>query len=483
MGKKRSKHKKPRKARSKGPPPAPAKPKPAVAWGIFAWGLVMHLIYLQAGSVLSFFFGDALYYLQKAGHLAAGTSLDADLPFHPPLVAWLLTPLAWLTSSQTAVYTAAKVLMAAFNAATYAGLYLLLRPRVPWATYACLLMPLSFGELLLSATPNSEAVYRLLLVALLLVGWRWPAAGGVLHGLAALTRAEHAIAGLVLLALGLARPERRRFAAVTGLVAAAVLLPYTIAVSLDLRAYNADHAETLPEPLPTIVPVSFYGPLNFALAQTEDGIHFSRRTLPASQGEAAALDPNHPKHNDYIVHGYRIGLAAIWDDPGRFLARSLSKLGHSARAFTYGWTWRDLPKGSTWTRQPVDMASASAPAYEILMGLAMALGAWHLRRDRWLLGIGFAFVAYRLAINVAFFPYLRSMTIAAPFVLVLLVAGLAAAFKHLTPRVLGTIVLFLALFHLVTGLGDRKYLEKGERDERGAVIEDRPVILKYDGPS
>ncbi len=482
MAKKRSKHKKPGKARPKGPAPAPVKAKPAVAWGIFAWGLAMHLVYLQDGSVLSFFFGDALYYLQKARHLVEGTSLDADLPFHPPLVAWLLTPLAWLASSQTAVYNAAKVLMAAANAATYAGLYVLLRPRLPWAAQACLLMPLSFGELLLSAIPNSEAVYRVLLVALLLLGWRWPAAGGVLHGLAALTRAEHAVAGLVLLLLGLTRPERRRFAAITGLVAAAVLLPYTIAVSLDLRTYNAAHADTLPEPLPTVVPVSFYGPLNFALAHTEDGIHFSRRTLPVSQGEAA-LDPNHPKHNAYIVHGYRVGLGAIWEKPGRFLDRSLAKLGHSAKAFTYGWTWRDLPKGSTWQRQPVDMALASAPAFEVLVGLAMALGVWHLRRDRLLLGVGFALVAYRLAINVAFFPYLRGMAIAAPFTLVLLAAGLAALCQRFTPRVLGTIVVVLGLFHVVTGLRPRGYLEKGERDARGAIIEDRPVVLKYDGSS
>ncbi len=215
MAKKRSKHKKPRKVSI----PAPERATPAVAWGIFAWGLVMHLIYLQDGSVLSFFFGDALYYLQKARHLAEGTSLDADLPFHPPLVAWLLTPLAWPASSQTAVYTAAKVLMAAFNAATYAGLYVLLRPRLPWATQACLLMPLSFGEMLLSATPNSEAVYRALLVALLLLGWRWPAAGGVLHGLAALTRAEHAVERGGKAPLSLIRPARQASPAGTGVPA------------------------------------------------------------------------------------------------------------------------------------------------------------------------------------------------------------------------------------------------------------------------
>lgn len=474
----RKKRKKPEKAKTPSRAPA-AKARPGVAWGIFAWGFVVHLVFLQDGSATSFFVGDGIYYLQKARHLIEGTSLDAGLPFHPPLVSWLMVPLWWFVSSGSAVLLGAKVVMALANAATYAVLYLLLRPRVLYATLFCALLPLYFGELLLSAAPNSEAVYRLLLVVLLWLGCRWPVVGGVLHGLAALTRTEHLVFGLVLLAIGLSRPERRRFAAITAAVALAVVLPYTIAVSFDLRAYNAEHASTLPEPLPTLVPVSFYGPLNFALAQTEAGIHFSRQELPVSGNDAAALDPNHPKHNAYIVHGYRIGLAAIWHDPGRFAARSLAKLGHSLRAFACGWTWRDLPKGDKWTRQPVDMAYASAPFYEAVAALLIVLGAWHLRHDRWLLGLGLALVAYRLAINVAFFPYLRSMMIAAPFAVLLLFAGLTRIFKHFTPHVVGTLWLAAALFHLATAFGARDFLAKGERDARGQLLDDRPVILEY----
>lgn len=472
--------KRPRKKPARTTAAAETLPAPSwrVALAIFAWALAAHLVYLQDDSATAFFFGDGHYYLQKARHLAEGTSLDADLPFHPPLVAWLLTPLWWVVAPAR-VYAAAKVLMAALNAATYLALYWLLAPRLRYAALFLLLLPLNFGELMLSATPNSESVYRLLLAGLLLLGTRWPVAGGVLHGLAALTRAEHAVVGLGLLAYGLARPRHRRFAATTGAVAVAVLVPYAVATAADLRAYNARHAATLPEPLPTVVPVSFYGPLNFALAHTEDDIHFSRRRLPPSGGDAA-LDPNHPVHNDYLVHGYRIGLAAIAGDPGRFLERSLAKAGHSVLAFFYGWTWLDLPKGDEWTRQPVDMALARAPAYEVFAALLMLLGAWHLRRDRWLLGVGFALVAYRLAVNVAFFPYLRGMTIAAPFALLLAFCGLKALFKHFTPHVAGALWLGLALFQLTTGFGERSYLQAGERDARGAILEDRPVRLKYE---
>jgi hypothetical protein len=115
------------------------------------------------------------------------------------------------------------------------------------------------------------------------------------------------------------------------------------------------------------------------------------------------------------------------------------------------------------------------------MGLLELLGAWHLRRDRPLLAVGLGLVAYRLAINVAFFPYLRSMAIAGPFVLLLVFAGLSRIFKQLTPYVLGVVLLGLALFHLLTGFGERRYLQRGERDASGQVIEDRPVVLTYDG--
>lgn len=492
MGKKRAQHKKARNPVPKAGPvpkadpvpktsPAP-KTRPAVALGLFAWGLVAHLVYLQDSSVTAFFFGDGHYYLQKALHLAQGTGLDAGLPFHPPLVSWLLVPL-YKMIPQASVYVAAKVLMAVANATTYAVLYLLLRPRLPYVTLFCAFLPLSFGELQLSATPNSEAIYRLLLALLLLLGFRWPALGGLLHALAALTRAEHVVLGLLLAALGLIKPERRRFVAVTAGVALAVMLPYTLAVSADLAAYNEQHAGTLPEPLPTLVPVSFYGPLNFALAQTEDGIHFSRRNLPASQSDDT-LDPNHPVHNRYIVSGYRVGFEAIFSQPARFVNRSLSKVGHSLRAFAQGWTWRDLPKGSLWTRQPVDMSLASSSGawfYEGIVLLLILLGAWQLRNDRQLLMLGFALVVFRLAINVAFFPYLRGMAIVAPFVLLLVFHGLVRFFKHLTPQVLGVVWLGLVLFHLVTGLGERKYGQSGERDVHGQILDDRPMVLKYSG--
>ncbi|HVS03811.1 MAG TPA: hypothetical protein VMT16_13675 [Thermoanaerobaculia bacterium] len=481
-------------ARRRQRPPAGAPPAPessrrgAVLWagGVFLWALVCHLVYLRGDllfdkPVSPLFFGDGVHFLAHARQLAAGESLGAALPFHPPLTAWLLTPLwRWLEQPEL-VYQASKLLMVVLNGATYAMTFLLLRRRTPLAGPICLLLPLCFGELLLSSVANSEAVYRPLLGGMLLLGFRWPLAGGALHAAAALTRAEHLpVALLALAALAVALPARRRWAAATAASCVLLLVPYLLTAHRQLVAYNLEHAAELPAPLPTWVPISFYGPLNFALAQREEGIFFSRRTLPVA-AEDATLDPRHPIHHRYVTQGYRLGFAAIAAAPGRFLSRTLAKAGHSLQAVGYGWAWRDLPKGREWLRPPIDMAFAREPLYLAVALALAALGAWSLRRDRPLLAVGGLLLAYRLAVNVAFFPYLRSMMIAAPFFLFLLLAGLQPLARGATRRVLVTVLVLLGGFHLATGWRTRDYRLSGERDAAGVIYDDRPVVVRFTG--
>ncbi len=455
---------------------------------VFGWGLLIPGLFLAgdklfARPISAFFFADGIHYLESARHWVAGTHIDAGLPFHPPMMGWLLAPLWWWLEEPEAVYRASKMLMVILNALTYAAVFRLLR-RVPvlrWpALPIALLLPLVFGEMLLSSVANNEAFYRFLLALLLLLGWRRPAMSGVLHAVATLTRAEHLVFLPLLLLVGLVQSSRRS-ALISAAVFAVLMVPYAVVTSAGLRDYNTRHAEILPESLPVVVPVSFYGPLNFALAQTEDDIFFSRRTLPIVRGANAALDPNHPVHNEAIVHGYRIGLEAIRDDPERFGMRSLRKAMFSLRAFVYGWTWRDWPKKTEWRRWPVDMASSRAPVYEAIMGALMLIGLWALRRERAVLAVGLGLVAYRLAINLAFFPYLRSMMIAAPFALVLAVTGVGYLLRRAARPLVVVLLVGLAAFHLVTASTPRRYLLAGERDAQGAIIDDRIVRLKYDG--
>lgn len=454
--------------------------------GVFAWALLVHLVYLRGDLLLTrpvsaFFAGDGLHYLERARHLAEGTAFGADLPFHPPLTSWLLVPLWWVFDQPASVFAASKILMAAVNAAGYAVVYVLLRYRVPHAGPIALLLPLSFGELLLSSVANGEAIYRLLLLLLVVVGLRRPLLAGALHAAAALTRAEHLPFAVAALAVTLAAfPRWRRPALLAAAAAALLLAPYALATTADLRAFNAQHAAELPEPLPVWVPVSFYGPLNFALAQTEDEIFFSRRSLPVSEADAA-LDPRHPVHNDYIVHGYRIGLARIAADPLRFLRRGMAKLGFSLHALGSGWTWRDIPKGSSWIRRPVDLAYAPAFAWEAVALVVIALGAWRLRGEKTFLAAGAALLAYRLLVNVAFFPYLRGMAIVAPFWLALFWSGWAVPFRRYTRKVLVVALVLLGGYHLATGGLARNYRLSGERDTAGRILDDRTVTLEYAG--
>ncbi len=468
-------------------------PKPSGAWraallplGIFAWSLLVQIVYLRGELLIDspispLFFGDGPHFLETARAWADGRVLASGLPFHPPVTIWLLVPLWSLLSEATTVYVASKLLMVLLNAATAVGIFLLLRERIPQAAFVSLLLPLGFGELLLGSVANSESAYRLLLVVLLLLGRRWPIVAGLVHGLAILTRAEHILLAGLLLLWGLARTNLRRQALLTLVAAVAVLLPWSLHTHGALHDYNQRFAEELVEPLPEWVPVSFYGPLNFALAHAEEDIFFSRQTLPVPRGEASSLDPTEPTHNAYVLHGYRIGLEVIAQNPVRFVRRTLRKLAFSMRALAPGWTWRDFPRSGLWIRRPVDLASAAAPVYTTIFLTLAVYGAWTRREDRLLLAVIFALVLYRLAINAMFFPYLRGMTIASPAVLVLAVVGIASLFRHLGRPVLIAGMLLVGGYHLASGWQVRNYGLTGERDPSGRIIDDRTVTLQFKG--
>lgn len=449
----------------------------------FIWGAAE-----RSSPISAFFFGDSLHFLEAGRHAAQGASWNAGLPFHPPLMGWW-TQLFWHVLEQPErVFLATKVSMALVGALTWAIVHRLIRERVRGALWICLLAPLGFGEMLLSASVNSETVYRLLVVAILWNGWRRPWLAGALSGLAALTRAEHlpivlVVAGALLLMVR----ERRRFTIVALATMAAVLVPYTLDTHRSLSDYNQRFAHSLPAPLPTWVPVSFYGPLNFALAQREDDIFFARRSLPPAPGSMQALEPNFRPHHEVITNGYRIGLETIMEDPGRFVSRSVAKLRFSLHAATYGFTWRDLPGPPTWHRPPVDLAySPNGPLHlVIVLGLA-GLGAWTMRRQKTFLFVGGTLIVFRLAIGVAFFPYLRSMMIAAPFLSILTITGAitllgkipsAERFEKMFPLV----VALLLTYHLITVLQPRRFTLDGERSRDGRIIDDRPVTLEYQG--
>ncbi len=472
-------------APERGGPAPGGGPEPASSWWVLLWAVLVHGIALavsplRATPVGLFFFGDGVIYLEQARRLALGEPLMmAGLPLQPPLPIWLATPLWWLFGEPATVFLAAKLVTVAMSAATCVLLYRLLAGRVSFALPLALFLPLGFGELALASAWSAEVPYRLLLAALLWLGWRRPALSGLLHGLAASARPEHLGLALALAAYFLwRRPERRRAVAVTALAGALALLPAVLSANGALAAYNQRHAAELVSPLPEWVPVSFGGPLNFALGQREEELFFARRTLPAPPDRPAELDPTWAPHHEAVVHGWRLGFAEIAARPGRFLARSAAKVWASLGVLGHGWTLRDLPNPPEWVRLPVDVASARSPVW-LWMSLGLAsFGAWVLRRERQLLGVGALLLGYRLLVAVAFFPYLRSTMIVWPFLLLLVAAGAVALvpekLRRFWPWVLGA----LALAHLLVALVEPDYRLAGERDDAGEIIDDRPVTLR-----
>lgn len=459
------------------------RPHPAY---VFLWAVLVHAAFLigspdREEPASALLYGDSVQYLLQARALVEGAPFNEGLPFHPPATAWLLTPLWLLTKDVAVVSLGAKLLMLLANAATYTLFFLLVRQRLPHAFWICLLLPLNFGELLLSSAVTSEAVYRLLLALLLVLGTRVPLLSGVLHGLATLTRAEHLLLGLVALAIGLVRPASRRAALTTAAPALLLLAAHTAWTARGIADYNRRHAGELAEPLPVVVPVSVYGPLNFALAQGGRDIHFSREALPPSPRGASTLEPRFAPHNRFLLHGYGIGLERIARRPLWFVERTAAKLWYSSKAAAYGWTALDLPKPRLWTRQPVDMGYGEAPVYHVFVLALIAAGAWQLRRERWFLAVGGALLAYRLLVNVLFFPYLRGVAVVSPFYLTLFLAGLALPFHRFAGRVLAGLLVALGLAHLAAAPVPRRYLASGERDASGIVLDDKRVLVKLAG--
>ncbi|MBN2383580.1 hypothetical protein JXQ70_11930 [bacterium] len=450
------------------------------------WVLVVQGIWIFSGLDATFpssifFRGDSVHFLEQARHIAQGRTYNANLPFHPPLTAWILVPLWWLCPTPEAVHIASKIVMLLLNALTLTFFFVLIRNSVPHAFWFCMLLPFSFGEMLLSSAVNSEAVYRFVLVVLLWLGFRRPFLGGLLNALACLTRAEHLWLLVLVCIVGLFVRDRRRFVIMNLVGCLCVLAPYMVVTAGRINAYNSAFKDRLIEPLPVLVPITLYGPLNFALAQASDDLFFSRSLLPTTEGTDAQLDPLSPTHNRYMNHGYSLGMKRIISGPGPWLLRVGNKILFSMRAVSYGWTWRDVPNRQTWLRPPVDMAHSFSGLYFALCLALIGVGAWHLRKEKRLLGIAGVLLLYRLGMNALFFPYLRSMMILSPLWLVLMLTGLTLCFKSWLKRILIGLLIGAGFIQCFALEGNLDYYIQGKSDRHGQILQDDNVTINFVG--
>ena len=241
--------------------------------------------------------------------------------------------------------------------------------------------------------------------------------------------------------------------------------------------------------LPTFVPITSYGPLNFALANNAQATGGFQRSLLSSRSREAVLDLADPQHRHYFLNGAGEGLRWIAGHPGGFLALAARKIDIVTRSLDLGWTPWNLPLGRTGTRRPVDIFAPDRSGLRFLQTALLGAGVWLLTRrraHRSLLLLACP-IAGALLAGVFFFGYVRLGVLTLPFVFALegvAIAGLAGRLpaglrERLSRGAIPWILTAAALAVLAfAATQDRNYSASGSTDRPGGkLIRDAEVRI------
>lgn len=421
-------------------------------WSDGRWALVLGLLaallrilFLLSGTDRSwpytvFYEGDSETFYRFARALLAGELYDGGIPFHPPGFALFLAGLQKLVGAGAAnaavPHLAIKVVLAVLVGGGSVALLYLATAAVLGRTVAivaALLAAFHFGLYVLAIAPVGDGLFQLLLLAAIVLVFRQPEgklkAGrvvllGLVWGAMALTRAEGILLGGLAVGYGAylswkSAPSARAASrwrtllpwAAVGLVAAAVVLPWTVRNALRLGEAERRLAGGLAEPLPRFVPVTMYGPLNLALANHSGADGSFSPALLAASGDSAQLRLTNPEHLRYLLHGDEIAFAWIRTHPAEFAQLIWKKWRLSFGALRLGWTQWNLPGGLTGLRRPVDLFVPERASALVLWLPALLAGVPLLARGgpqqrRWL-GLTLLLTAASLAVIALFFGYAR----------------------------------------------------------------------------
>ncbi|HVC19211.1 MAG TPA: hypothetical protein VNE16_03970 [Vicinamibacterales bacterium] len=485
------------------------------------------VVWHEAGTPASAFYqGDTRAFLAYAADLVAGRPFDNGIPFHPPGWPFVLalfyrvmgfSPLAGRPIDPDAI----KVFVAAISGLAV-GLSTLLAGELA-GTGAMLAVALlgtfHFGHIVEGTTPNSEALYGLLLVVALLLAWSWlrhtgdraPGRGrrwirplllGAVCGFATLVRAEFELCAALLLA---ARwlptlPRRGRVSESAAFVVGLVLLlaPSTVAHWRSLSAFNAAHTSDFPGPLPTFAPVTSYGAFNFAMGNHEnaDGEPNSDHPLLATctpeESKLLAegqLDLSCPAVYDLFVHGYGIGASWLVTHPARALWLIGRRASMTSGVFALGYFAGDLPAGVDGVRRRADLLD---PADRILWPVHLALiiaGAlllWRRRQVQALVLLALPLITLA-ASALLFYGYVRLGVAYLPVFWVLEGTALAALagrvvaaprIRRQAPAVVLAIGLAALALQAVAGSSPRPLILTGPRQPDGRLIQDETIRIR-----
>jgi hypothetical protein len=394
--------------------------------------------------------------------------------------------------------------------------YLVARPYLGRAVAltAAMISLYSFGLYVLAIAPVSESLYQTLLLISLLVWTRkcrhplaiegrvslaWGSILGCLLGLLCLTRAEGMLVALLLLLIGAGSAMfalRRGASAMSSLgpwiaVAVAmivVIAPWTIRNAVRLHEVNTGLAGQIAHPLPEFVPITAYGPLNFALANNELAKGTFSRDILTSQAQSATLDIRDPQHLEFFLHGYEIGWTFIREHPGRFARLVLTRWGLFFDSLRLGWTQWNLPAGLDGVRRPVDLFVPESSvglwinAPLMFFGFVLLLRRVFRKDDdasatlakRWLALVSLVTACGMIATGL-FFGYARLGVLLLPIWFTLAAITISAVARVIPwrvsvsrpriPIVLAAIVALLFLIEAWGAAGDRNYRATGTQTE------------------
>ncbi|MEZ4649890.1 MAG: glycosyltransferase family 39 protein [Candidatus Eisenbacteria bacterium] len=431
-------------------------------------------------------------------------------------------------------HLAVKACTAGIGSLAVPLLYLLLRRYFgrTAALASALVATYSFGLYVISIAPVTESLYLVLLLGACLLlstfvhplspaglelspaasdgGWmdRPAAVGrlvafalGVVLGLLSLTRAEGVLIVFGLVVLGFAGswpwvgswlrrgPAREshmggrsaRALSGSGLVTwsvvalgfVIVLAPWTARNAGALQAVNARFASRMAEPLPTFVPITAYGPLNFALANNREAEGPFSREILTSRAHTATLDVTDPQHLEYFLHGYRIGFDWIRSHPADFVRLVLRKWTIYFEAGSLGFTQWDLPGGLDGVRRPVDIFVPDSKIAMWILFPLVVLGAVRTfvaggPERRWCFLTLFLTIAGLISTGL-FFGYARLGVLVLPFWISLAVAGVTHLVRDYAPPIRNPLlrrawmvpVVLLLLLEAWGATGDRNFHATG----------------------
>ncbi|MCY1034615.1 glycosyltransferase family 39 protein [Corallococcus sp. BB11-1] len=480
------------------------------AWSLgaaFAASLLLRGLYLWGAPDRDwpfsiFFAGDARFFHTAAVDLARGRDAATALPYHPPLFPALLGGLYHLLGEPRGSALPYKLALACVGAATVAlclGWWRrLLGPA--WSAVAAGLYATSFGWLVLSTTYSNETLSALWLCftcALVLKGGEslsWPAAValGAVMGLGTLTRAEHLGLWPFLLVYAWTARERERpprpwlwrWGAAVG-VSLLVLVPGAVRNLDTMRTLNAQAPHL--EPLPEWVPVTVYGPLNFAMANHAGATGGFTPALINQGGSNGQLEPSRPEHRRLLLHGYAEGLRWMVAAPGDAARLAWTKLDLWLDGLRLGVGVSDVPGGLVGARAPVDVfvpddARLKWPLTALLLA-GMLLSLRPAFAPFRLLSL---VVLHRVLVTLAFFGYARGLLVVFPALLPLLVLPLKVLAERRAAVARGAPVVALALLLLLwleaavlaTREPPRRFMASGSTDAtNGKLIQDDRVRL------